>query len=189
MSSERSVYRRVLRRETHSSRAGAAITVAICLVVLLLAAGVACVYLIAHLPAAAVVHGAFVELAGFRSAVRYPVLIGGVIASVLGIVVLLAGVLPGRKSRRRLASDRCAVVIDDDVLANTIADQVAGATGLETRQVRVTVERTRARIRIVPTSGAGIDTPTVLDTAERVSTTYGLTRKPRLTVSEKGVVG
>ncbi|HEY0261038.1 MAG TPA: hypothetical protein VGC18_14435 [Lacisediminihabitans sp.] len=188
MSTERTVYRRVLRRETHSSRAGAAITVAVCLIILLAAAGAGCVFLIMHLPTIAALQGAFQELSRFRPAVRYPVLSGGIVVAVLGVIVLVLGLMPGRKARRRLASERAAVVVDDSVIANAIADRVSSAVGADRRHVRVTVGRRRAAVRIVPTSGVPVSTRAVAEASTAEAAEYGLSRRPRVHVAESGTV-
>jgi len=188
MSSERAVYRRVLRRETHSSRAGAAITVAVCLILLLIAAGAGCVFLILHLPTVAVLEEVFAELGRFRPAVRYPVLGGGIVLAVLGLIVLVLGIVPGRKARRQLASERTAVVVDDTVIANAIADRVSSAAGADRGRVKVTVGRRRADVRIVPTSGVPVSMAAATDAAGTEAAGYGLSGHPRVRIAEHGAV-
>lgn len=187
MSAERSVYRRVLRRETHSSRAGAAITIAVCLILLLAAAGVGCVFLIAHLPTLAALQGVLQQASRLRPAFRYPVLGGGIVLAVFGVIVLVLGLSPGRKARRRLASERAAVVMDDSVIANAIADQVSSAAGAERSRVKVTVGRRRADVRIVPTSGVPASMEAATEASAAEAARYGLSR-PRVRISEQGAV-
>ncbi len=189
MSSERSVHRRVLRRETHSSRAGAAITVAVCLILLFAAVGAACVYLVVHPATATAVQAGFSELARFRSALRPGVLVGGVVTALLGLIVILLGVTPGRKARRRLASDRSAIVVDDKVIANALAARAASVAGVAPGQAKVIVGRRRVAVRLVPTSGTSLDTKAVADAVAQNADAYGLTRAPRVHVAENGVVG
>lgn len=189
MTAERSVYRRALRRETHSSRAGAAIAVAVCLILALAAAGAACVSLVVDPSAAAALHAGFAEAPAFAPAVRYPVLFGGCVGIVLGLAVLLLGMLPGRRARRVLGSDRAAIVVDDRVIANALAARAARAAGTETRQLDVRIGRRRAAVRVVPSSGVAVDVAAVREAAVRDAAVYGLIREPRITVAESGEVG
>lgn len=189
MSSERAVYRRILRRETHSSRAGAAITVAVVLILALAAAGAGCVVLITHLPTLAVLQATLSDIAGFRAAFRFPVLGAGILAALLGLIVLLIGLLPGRKARRRLPSERAAVVVDENVIANSVADRVSRETGADRRQVKTIVDRRRVRVRVVPTSGIPVSRDAVAEAARAGGEEFGLTRRPRVTLAEQGVVG
>jgi len=189
VSSERAVYRRVLRRETHSSRAGAAITVATFLILLLAAAATGCVFLILHLPTLAVVQATLSDITSFRAALRYPVLGSGILAAVLGLIILMIGILPGRKARRRLPSERAAVVVDENVIADSVADRVSRDSGADRGRVKVVADRRRVRVRIVPTSGIPLSVETATEAARAESAQYGLKRRPRVVVAENGTVG
>lgn len=189
MSAEQSVYRRVLRRETHSSRAAAAIAVAVCLIVVLAAAGTACVLTVLHAPAAPLLRTGFSQAAALRPELRPPVLIAGLVALVLGVVVVLTGILPGRRPRRRLESGRSVVVIDDSAIADTLAARVATTARVTPGQVRTVVARRRVIVRVVPTSGAAVDVAAVTDSLALQGAEYGLTREPRVLVAEHGTVG
>lgn len=189
MTSQVSVYRRVVRRETHSSRAGAAITVAVIIMLIAVAASVAAVYAIVHPPLWAGIQTGFQELAGFRSTVRYVLLAVGIVGGLLGILLVILAVTPGGRPRRRVDSSRAAAVVDDKVIARMLAKKGAEAAGVSRGQVSVVVARRRAAVRITPTAGAGVDRSAVEDAALCAGAPYGLRRRPRVVVTEKAVVG
>ncbi len=189
MSSQASVYRRVVRRETHSPRAGAAITVAVVVMLVAIAAGIAAVYVIVHPPVWVGVRAGFDELAGLRSAVRYTVLVSGVVAVLLGVLLVVLAVAPGRRPRRRLDSSRAAVVVDDKVIARSLARTAAHAARSARSQVEVVLGRRRASVRVSPTAGVSLDREAVAEAVAEAGTVYGITRRPRVVVSEKAVVG
>lgn len=161
------VYRRVLRRETSASRSGT-VVVAMLLTVLL---------------AAAVVFAAAVVLLGQRvlgvdpravvdTAVRAPagldttvVVTIGAIVAVVGLVFLLRGLLPQRRPRHTLPSDRLAVVVDDEVLASAAARAARSATRLGPDAAVGTVGRRTVDVMLRP--AAGVDVP-VIDATEAV---------------------
>lgn len=161
------VYRRVLRRETSASRSGT-VVVAMLLTVLL---------------AAAVVFAAAVVLLGQRvagvdpralvdTAVRAPdgldttvVVTVGAIVALVGLTFLLRGLLPQRRPRHTLPSDRLAVVVDDEVLASAAARAARSATRLGPDAAVGTVGRRTVDVVLRP--AAGVDVP-VLDATEAV---------------------
>ncbi|GAA4190923.1 hypothetical protein GCM10022288_20960 [Gryllotalpicola kribbensis] len=189
MTSQASVYRRIVRRETHSSRAGAAITVAVVIMLLAVAAGGAAVYAIVHPPLWAGIQAGFRELAGFRSTVRYALLAAGIVAGLLGILLVILAVAPGRRPRRRVDSSRAAVAVDDKVIARTLAKKGAEAAGVSRAQLSVVVARRRAAVHVTPTAGVSIDRSAVEDAVLCAGASYGLTRRPRVVIAEKAVVG
>lgn len=158
--------RRVLRRETHSPRSGLAITVALLVIV-------GCGYLAAEIvlqllgqsplliaPTDAV--RAAASPADDLLGIIVPIGIGGV---VLGLLLVLAALLPGHRSRHSLSAERLAVVIDDEVIASALARSAATAAGLALDAVRVTVGRRRADIGLTPTSGVQVDAARVAGAA------------------------
>ena len=189
MTPQTTVYRRIVRRETHSSRAGAAITVSVILLLALIAAAIGCGYLIAHLPAAAGIAAFARDLAPLESTVRSLVVVAGIVALVLGVIAIVLAVAPGRKARRALTAGRVAAVVDDGVVARALAMQAARAAGVERRQAKVVVSRRRATVWITPTAGVGVDDAAVRDAVRRVGEAAGLDRDPRVSILERAVVG
>ncbi len=77
--------------------------------------------------------------------------------AVLGIVAILAAITPGRRSRHRLADDRVAVLVDDDVLAGAVSRRVATAGSVPRSQALTRMSSRRATVRVTPNSGFPID--------------------------------
>jgi hypothetical protein len=150
----RSTYKRLLRRETHSPRSVVAIGLASMIIAGCLYSGTELVLELLERPAL---------LAAPTDVVRYvsrvneiaPVLLLtlGVLGAVVGAVLVLVAVLPGRRARREVASDRVAAVVDDEVIAASLERRASAAGRVGPDNVDVTVSRHRATVRIVPESG------------------------------------
>lgn len=181
------VYRRVLRRETHAPRTAPAVIVA--LVVLLFAL-------------ALLVGGVWWWIdAGFReftdarltevvSLVAQPsVLIGtGAVAVLIAVVLLVLALSPGRRARRARVTDRVALLVDDGVLADAVADAVALRERVDRSQVSVTLGKKTATVRITPTSGVPVDTDRAGRAAVEALASLGFSAAPRVLLSQTGVV-
>lgn len=183
MTDEERIYRRVLRRETHASRTAAASVVSVAVLLLALALLIGGVW--------------WAVDAGFRETVAAQVagatapavLIAiGIVALLLAAALLALALLPGRLSRRARLTPRAALLVDDGVLADAIADAVAGAEGVDRRQVSVTLGRRAAFVRVTPTSGLAIDADRVARTANRELARLGFTVTTRVDIAERGVV-
>ncbi|HEY0119503.1 MAG TPA: hypothetical protein VGC04_12050 [Cellulomonas sp.] len=184
---EEAVYRRVLRRETHASRAAAAITVAVVLVVLCAAAGASAVWFLVDATARDRV---FAAVSGFDVRARTaPVVavVGGVVM-LLGLWLLLLGVLPGRRARHGRTAGRLAVVTDDGVAADVIADTVAGALAVARDLVHVSVGHRSAVVTITPVSGVAVDEAAARRAASDATSRLGRPLAPRIAVASRGVV-
>ncbi|MBA8806690.1 hypothetical protein [Promicromonospora sukumoe] len=184
---EQSVYRRVVRRETHSARTTAAAVLATVLVVLLVAALALGVWWL-------VAPGARGELADRLSQVTSRADDGGtlvavgVLALLVGLALVLAAVLPGRLRRRARRTDRVALVVDDGVLADAVVAAVAVRCGLDRRQISASVGRRRTTVRLTPTSGVPVDRQAAADTAAAVLDRVGFPAPQRLLVADQGVI-
>lgn len=180
--------RRLLRRETRASRTAPATVLAALLAIVLLG-------LLGCGVAAALDPGfradAAALLAGVAQALSAPgVAIGAGIALVALAAVLLAlAVVPGRRARRARLTGRTALVVDDGVLADAIADGVARRTGVPRPRVAVTVGRRAATVRLTPTSGVPVDRDAARTAVVRVLDEVGFALTPRVLVATEGVVG
>ncbi|GAA1629190.1 hypothetical protein [Leucobacter chromiireducens] len=174
------VYRRVLRRETHASRTAPAVVV-VCVV--LVTVGVA-------------VWGIFDPRLrdGVGAAIRdLPLAPAAVVAVgaallLLGFLLLGAGVLPGRNSRRQRTSGRLAVLCDASVLANAVADGVALRCELDRSQARVSVGKRAVAVHVTPTSGVALDADSVRRAAEAVLEDAGFPGTVRVSLASRGVI-
>lgn len=187
MNKEQAVYRRVLRRETHSSRAGAAVTLASVLIVLLVAATAFGVWWVVD-------RGLRDDVADQTAAVSSiagdggTLMTAGCVAVVLAIVLIAVALLPGRLARRARSTDRLALLVDDGVLADSVADAVAARCGIDPRQVSATINRRTATVRVTPTSGVDVDRAAATDSAVATLAAVGFSVAPKLFVADRGVV-
>ncbi|MCS5511410.1 hypothetical protein NY537_01475 [Curtobacterium flaccumfaciens pv. betae] len=157
-------YRRLLRRETHVSRS-AAVVVAMLIALLLAAAAVfagALVLLdqnVLGVDPRAVVDAALAAPDGLETTVVIGI---GAVVALIGLVLLLQGILPQRRPRHVMSSDRLAVVVDDEVLASAAARAARSATRLGADAAVGTVGRRTVDVVLRP--AAGVDVPAVAAT-------------------------
>lgn len=184
---------RILRRETHSSRAvasviAAAVVAGICAYALLEAA----VRAIGQPPWIIAPQAAAEQIIALPAGVP-PLLLGvlGALLAMAGLVFLLHAVLPGRRARHVLRTQRAAVVVDDEVIAAALARQARLAANVTQEQVMVVVSRREALVSIRPTSGVPLKAAAVLAAVRQELQEMGLEPMPevRLNVATSGVVG
>jgi hypothetical protein len=190
--------RRVVYRETHSTRAAVAIAAAVLVTVLaaygLLEAAVHAIGQPAWLIEPQVAAQRIVALpAGIT-----PLLLGaiGAVIAMAGLVFLLNGILPGRRARHLLsgaghAAGRPAVVVDDEVIASSLARRARLAANVTPEQVMVVVSQRQVLVNVRPTSGVPVDEGTVLAAIQDELEQMALDPSPaaRINVAPSGVVG
>lgn len=155
-----SIHRRLIRRETHSSRSG--VVVVVLLLVLLAAAYVGTEAVLAALGRHALLFSPLDVLQVLAEAPGIAVLVAGLVSAVVGVALLVLAFAPGRRGRHTLTDPRTAVVVDDRVVAASLARTARLAGGLSSSQVSAWVSRRDARVTITPASGALADVETVL---------------------------
>lgn len=184
---------RILKRETHSSRAPAAVIAAVLVIVL-------CVYALLETILGAIgqphwlvdpqsVAQNLVALPG-----EVPPLLLGALGGVLamaGLFFFLQAVLPGRRARRLLPDGRAAVVVDDEVIASALARQARLAANVTPEQVMVTVARDLVIVNVRPTSGIPLSPDAVLAAVRGELEEMAPFPMPevRINVASAGVVG
>ncbi|MDJ0337844.1 DUF6286 domain-containing protein [Cryobacterium sp. PH31-O1] len=157
-------YARISRRELHSPRSVAAIAVA---VVIMLLCGWLGAEIVLHLlgqPALLATPGALADGVASASTAPTSLLIG--LASgcaLIGLVLLVVAVTPGRRARHLIDSERMVTVVDDEVIASALAGRAARVGGIDPDNTRVSVSRRLATVHLVPTSGRPVHRDTVLD--------------------------
>ncbi|SLK11729.1 hypothetical protein [Arthrobacter sp. P2b] len=188
--------RRVVYRETHSTRAAVAIAAAVLVTVFaaygLLEAAVHAIGQPAWLIEPQVAAQRIVALpAGIT-----PLLLGaiGAVVAMVGLVFLLNGILPGRRARHLLsghAPGRPAVVVDDEVIASSLARRARLAANVTPEQVMVVVSQRQVLVNVRPTSGVPVDEGTVLAAIQDELDQMALDPSPaaRVNVAPSGVVG
>ncbi|MFE4196845.1 DUF6286 domain-containing protein [Paenarthrobacter sp. NPDC056912] len=184
---------RILRRETHSSRAGAAVIAAVLVIVL-------CVYVLLESGVRALGQPPWLIDPG-TAAERIialpegisPLLLGagGAVVAMVGLFFLLQAVLPGRRARHLLRDPRIAVVVDDEVLASALARRARTAAGVSQEQVMVVVSRQVVVVNVRPTSGSRVSQEAVLTAVQSELEEMSLLPMPavRVNLASSGVVG
>jgi hypothetical protein len=187
------IYRRVLRRETHSSKAGLAIAVAVVLILALAYVAAECVLALLRLPPLLVApKAALLAVVALPATVASATLIAvGSVVAFFGLVILIAALTPGRRLDHLAKPGRTAVAVDNRAVASAIAYRASSAAGIDPDQVVVTVGRRVADVRLQPTSGWPIDRPAVEAAVSQEITRMDLTPALRqsVTISTSGVVG
>lgn len=187
MTSEQSAYRRVLRRETHSSRTAPAVIAASVAIVILLALMVGGAWGLVD-PSIRGEASSWLDGIAPRESRGAMLTAAGASGVLVALVLLALAVLPGRRARRARTTERVALLVDDGVLADAVADAVAIRCRIDRRQVSTTLGRSRVIVRITPISGIPIDETAAAETAAETVSALGFTATPRVLVASNGVV-
>lgn len=185
--------RRIIRRETHSSRAGLSALTAVLVLAACLWLGTESILSLLGQPALLASPGKTASLIARAPEAVLPagMVAGGAAVALVGAALLLAAVTGGRRGRRGMASERIALVVDDKAIAAAISRGVRLAANLAPEQVGTTVTRNRALVSVRPTSGITLD-PDVLTTAATDEVAALRLRKalaPRVRIATEGAVG
>lgn len=184
---------RILRRETHSSRAGAAGIAAVLVIVL-------CVYALLESAVRALGQppwlidpGTAAERIIALPAGISPLLLGasGAVIAMFGLFFFLHAVLPGRRARHLLRDPRIAVVVDDEVLASALARRARLAANVTQEQVMVVVSQRQVVVNVRPTSGSPVSEEAVLSAVQAELEEMSPVPLPevRVNLGTSGVVG
>ena len=189
--------RRVLYRETHSSRAAVAISAAVLVMVLaaygVLEAGVHAVGQPAWLIEPQVAAQRIVDLPAGMPPLLLAVV--GAVLGMAGLVFLLNGILPGRRARHRLGGLQGeglpAVVVDDEVIASSLARRARLAANVTPDQVMVVVSQRQVLVNVRPTSGVPVNPDRILAAVRDEADQMRLDPDPevRVNVTSSGVIG
>ena len=184
---------RILRRETHTSRAVVSLIAAALIVVV-------CGY--ALLETAVRAFGQPPWLVDPQTAAERvvalpagipPLLLGatGAVIAMAGLFFFLNAVLPGRRARHLLPDRRAAVVVDDEVIAAALARRARLAANVTQGQVMVIVSKNRVVVNVRPTSGVPLRPDSVLEAVRREVQDMAPSPIPdvRIHVTTAGVVG
>lgn len=147
------------RRATHSSRAVTAVVVS-------LLALAATVYLLVELilsmsnrdPLLATPGQMLQDLPIVGERVIFPWLaVGGIVAALIGLIILIKSFAPGTLGRHRVRTPRTAFIVDDSVLAAGVSAAVRQAGNLAPGQVTTSVDKSRVDVTVVPHAGRSVD--------------------------------
>jgi hypothetical protein len=185
------LYRRVVRRETHSSRSGIAIVLAVLLILVFAWIGVEAVLSVLGRPPLLVSpkDAAAATLDAASAAVGLLTAIGAIVA-VVGIILIVVSVAPGRRGRRGGSADRTVAVVDDRVVAQSVAGTAAAAGDVEPDQVRVAVGKRTVDVDVTRTSGRTADVRSMQEAVDEELESYDYTPRlrARVRLSKEGTV-
>lgn len=148
------VVRRAARRSLHRSRSAPAVVALVVAAVLAVYLGTEAVLRLLDRPALLATPGALADAAVRVLQDPSPAVTAvGVALVVLGVVLLGLALAPGHRSRRAMAHERLAVVVDDAVLASALTRTATTVAGLQRGRAQTWLTRRRADVRLQPTSG------------------------------------
>ncbi|MDR6557959.1 hypothetical protein J2809_002319 [Arthrobacter pascens] len=185
--------RRVLHRETHSSRAAAAGIAAVLVVLVSLYALLeSAVRAIGQPPWLIDPQSAAERIVALPNGVP-PLLLGvtGAVVTAAGLFFFLSAILPGRRARHLLEEPRVAVVVDDEVIASALARRARLAANVTPEQVMVVVSQRQAVVNVRPTSGVPLSENAVREAVEDELRAMAPIPLPavRVNLAESGVIG
>lgn len=183
----------IQERELTSGRSAAAITVAALIIVLCLyALFEAALKALGQLPLVAA-PGAWWHWIAALPGELAPAWLGAMGAGLvlLGVVLLVQGLRRGRRARHLLACEDGILMVDDQVLAASLARRARAEAGVGPGQVLVTVVRERVDVQLSPTSGTPVNPEAIMAGLEdelRVNLIEPLPQV-HVRVAERGVIG
>lgn len=173
---------RVVRRETHSPRTVATAIVLIVIVLGLAYLGVEIVLRLLSLPPLLVGPGDGLEwLAALPTAQPAAAIIAGsILVALIGLVLVILALSAGRLPKHRMGDE--AVVVDNGVIAQALAQHVSDELSLGRENVTVGVAHRAADISVRPQPGLAVDPAAVRAVAEEELSGYRLTPALRVRI-------
>ncbi|MCP1411325.1 hypothetical protein [Paenarthrobacter sp. A20] len=187
------VIRRMIRRDTHSSRSIPSVVAAsLLLITFLWLALESVLWLLKDQPllaSPAQLRKWLLDLPA--NTIPAGMTAAGVGLGILGLLIIGIAVGKGRRPRRALASDRTATVVDDDVIAAAVSSRTRLAAGLAPGQVTTTVGGRSVRVQVRPTSGVPLNLESIKTALDGELAAYALDRpvKHSVRVLNEGAVG
>jgi hypothetical protein len=181
--------RRVVRRETHSSRTAAAVVAVVVFVLLLGYVAAELVAGLAGQPALLVPPAAAWEWLVALPTARptWLVVAGGAIVALAGLALVWLGVAPGRLSRQTMDGGSRVVVVDNGVIASSLAQHLSEQTATARERITVGVGHRAVDITVRPVAGARVDVEELRRLAQAELDAYRLRRglRTRVRVSRR----
>lgn len=184
---------RILHRETHSSRATAACIAAVLVIILSLYALLeSAVRAIGQPPWLIDPQTAAERIVALPHGMP-PLLLGvtGAVVAAAGLFFFLSAILPGRRAKHLLDVPRVAAVVDDEVIASSLARRARLAANVTPEQVMVVISQRQAIVNVRPTSGVPVSENAVREAVEDELRSMAPVPLPtvRVNVAETGVIG
>jgi hypothetical protein len=183
---------RVLRRELHSPRSGIAIPLALLAIVALAWVGTESVLAALGRPALLLTPTAMASgvrgLAGVQPGTLIAV---GAVLALIGLVLVVVALAPGRRGRHVVGTGDTAVVVDDAVIASALVRTASGTAGISPDRAVAHVGRRSATVRLTPVSGVPIDREAVQRDVQAAAEGFALTPsvRTRVVIDRNGKVG
>ncbi len=176
--SESSEFRRVARRETHSPRSGAMVVTVAIAIVALIYVGVETVLELASQPAILISPAKSAEwLAALPKQQPAGVVITiAVVIALIGVVLVMAALAPGRLPKHELHAEGRVVLADNGVIAAALAQHLSDQTGIARDRIRVGVSRRVVDVSVTPDAGAIIDEGLMTELVSAEVDSYQLSR-------------
>ncbi|MCS5497145.1 DNA/RNA endonuclease G [Cnuibacter physcomitrellae] len=173
---------RVVRRETHSPRTAATAIVLVVLMLGLAYLGVEIVLRLLSLPPLLLSPGQGLDwLAALPTAQPAAAVVGGsIVVALIGLVLIVLALGAGRLPKHRMGEE--AVVVDNGVIAQALAQHVSDELSLGRENVTVGVAHRAADITVRPQPGLTVDPAAVRAAAEEELTGYRLTPALRVRI-------
>jgi hypothetical protein len=184
---------RILHRETHSSRATAACIAAVLVILLSLYALLeSAVRAIGQPPWLIDPQTAAERIVALPNGMP-PLLLGvtGAVVAAVGLFFFLSAILPGRRAKHLLDVPRVAAVVDDEVIASSLARRARLAANVSPEQVMVVISQRQAIVNVRPTSGVPVGENAVREAVEDELRSMAPVPLPavRVNLAETGVIG
>jgi hypothetical protein len=192
MSQTTALYRRIRRRETHSSRSGLAITLA---VIVILTCSYGIVEMVLHLAGQPALindmFGAANAAAGLAAYTPGIVITTGALTALIGVIIMIASLTAGRRARHLIDTEMTSAMVDNAVIASALARHAAQTGKVSPDNATVSVSRRSAVVTLTPTFGTAIDASAVTRAVHAQLDSYALTPKvrPRVIIKEQAKVG
>jgi membrane protein YdbS with pleckstrin-like domain len=170
-------FRRIVRRETHSPRTVAMIIATVILILALVYIGTEIVLHLLAQPALWLgPAAAFAWIIGLPTAQpTWAVVAGGIVLAVIGLVFVFLALAPGRLPKHQMAWADRAIVVDNGVIASSLAQHLSDETGVAREDISVGVSHRRVDVTVTPGLGVPLDAERVREIVETEMATYQLT--------------
>jgi hypothetical protein len=183
---------RVLRRELHSPRSGVAIPLALVAIVALAWLGTEGVLAALGRPALLLTPKAMAAgIRGLPSVQPGTLIAAGAVLALVGLVLVITAIAPGRRGRHIIGTGDSAVVVDDAVIASALVRTAANTAGVSPDRAVAHVGRRSATVRVTPVSGVPVDREAVQRDVQAAAAGFGLTPsvRTRVAIDKNGRVG
>ena len=186
-------YARIIRRETHSPRTVTTIVLAVVIALACVYAGTELVLRMLGQPPLLVTPEAALDWVAALPTLQplSAISAGGIVLALIGLLLMLHAIRSGRLARHQMVHESRAVIVDNGVLASSIARTVALVAGIPQSQALVSVSHRRVIVDVTPTSGIPVDEAEIRAAVADEIASYDLRPPVRHTVriNTTGAVG